>query len=91
LAAALLGQAPQQGLLPGDIEQIFLIIISLFGSIALLAYAFYIFRMWTNKDGYDFHQVRNHTIYFGFALALLASISAVISVAADAKGHPNVK
>ena len=46
LAAALAGNAiPKDGgILPGDIENIFLIIFSLFAGVALIAYAFYILR-----------------------------------------------
>jgi hypothetical protein len=89
LMAALLNQTPQQGLMPGDVQQIILIIFSTLGSISLFAYALYILRLWTNKDHHQ--EALHNSGYFGLALVVLIVVSLVFSPASSDTPHPNVK
>jgi len=67
LAAALAGNAiPNDGILPGDIENTFLVIFSIIAGIALIAYAFYILRFFgvgNYKEG-SYHTLGFFVMFF---------------------------
>jgi hypothetical protein len=85
LAAALAGQAAHNtGILPGDIEAIILIIVSIFGGIALLAHFLYLIRLIYVKD---YHNAQIHSMYFGVSLLILIGISAGMSTDIKKKPH----
>jgi len=86
LAAALAGQAAQEtGILPGDIEQIVLIIFSTVGGIALLAQLFYVLRLFMANNSHD---GLYHLIYFVIAFILIFVISFLLSEGARNKSAP---
>jgi uncharacterized membrane protein len=86
LAAALAGQAAQEtGILPGDIEQIVLIIFSTVGGIALLAQLFYVLRLFMANNSHD---GLYHLIYFVGAFILIFVISFLLSEGARNKSAP---
>jgi hypothetical protein len=77
LTASLSGKSPQQsGLLPGDIEQIVLIIFSTAGGIYLLAQFMYILRLFYI---HNYHDAQTHSVFFIAGLGVLFLISALIS------------
>lgn len=80
LAAALAGQAaPNSGLLPGDIEEILLILVSTIGGTLLLAYFFYIVRLFMVHNYHDGL----------FQLAIFAIILTMTALLSYALAHPN--
>ena len=86
LAAAMAGEAMgQTGILPGDIEQILVIIIAVIGSIGLLAYAFYIIRVFTNKSETSMRDGCKHLAVFIVILVGLAVGEHYLSQDADKK------
>jgi hypothetical protein len=73
LAAALAGKAaPASGLLPGDIEEIILIIVSTIGGTLLVAYLFYIVRIFMI---HNYHDGVFHLICFIISLAIITLLS----------------
>lgn len=83
LAAALAGQAAQEtGILPGDIEQVVLIIFSTIGGIALVAHLFYVIRLFMIKN---YHDGQIQLMYFVIAFILVFVISLLISDAEQKK------
>jgi hypothetical protein len=77
LAAALSGKPlHEDAILPGDIEEILLIVITTFGSIGLLAFVFYTLRLFIIRD-YENGMI--YLLVFGLSLLFLTSISVGLS------------
>jgi len=76
LTAGLSGSTQAQGLLPGDVEQILLILFSTVGGIYLLAQFLYILRLFYI---HNYHDAQTHSVYFIAGLAVLVLISALFS------------
>ena len=86
LAAAMAGEAVgQTGILPGDIEQVVLIIIAVIGSLGLLAYAFYVIRVFTNKSETSMEDGLKHLAGFFAILGVLIIVETYLSADSDKK------
>jgi hypothetical protein len=85
LAAALAGQAIQNtGILPGDIEEGLLIAVATIGAIALVAHLAYAIRLFM-VDNY--HDGLYQLVYFIIEVAVVAGISAALSVELKKKNN----
>jgi len=77
LTARLSGVPTQDtGILPGDVEEIILIVISTLGGLTLLAYLFYVIRLYMI---HDYHNAQIHSVYFTIGFLVLFLISILIS------------